>query len=165
MASIPTRRSYEAAVLLVALDPTARRWLDGREASELEGITIADEELAAPTPAPAPAVGEPAAVSSPLEHAVHAADVVVVLTHDLARVDTEAMVRIGDVARASGILLGAVIVSPDARWTDVAAERAATTVREAADSVVVLDDTRFALPFLQVLRGGIRDSDLAGAAS
>lgn len=165
MASIPTRRSYEAAVLLVALDPTARLWLDGRDASELEGITIAGEELAARAPDPALAVAGPTAVSSPLELAVHAVDVVVVLTHDLARVDGDMVVRIGDAARANGILLGAVVVSPGARWTDTAAERAATTVREAADSVVVLDDTRLALPFLQVLRGGARDGDLAEVSS
>lgn len=160
MASIPTRRSYEAAVLLVALDPIARCWLDGRDAAELAGITVAGADLAAP--APSSAAREPAAVSSPLEHAVHAADVVVVLTHDLAGVDGDAVIRIGDAARASGTLLGAVVVSPGARWTDPAAERSAATVREAADSVVVLDDARLALPFVQVLRGGARDGDLAG---
>ncbi|MBP2370673.1 hypothetical protein [Pseudonocardia parietis] len=166
MASIPTRRSYEAAVLLVALDPTARLWLNGHDDSELAGITIAGAELAAPPPDdPAPGAGGPPAVSSPLEHAVHATDVVVVLTHDLAGVDRDMVIRIGDAARANGILLGAVIASPGARWDDPAAERSATTVREAADSVVVLDDTRFTLPFLQVLRGGARDGDLAGAPS
>lgn len=161
MASIPTRRSYEAAVLLVALDPTARRWLDGRDAAELEGITVAGAELATPS-----AVARvPTAVSSLLEHAVHAADVVVVLTHDLAGVDGEAVIRIGDAARANGTLLGAVVVSPGARWTDPAAERSAATVREAADSVVVLDDVRLTLPFVQVLRGGARDGDLAGVST
>ncbi|MBW0102710.1 hypothetical protein [Pseudonocardia sp. KRD291] len=163
MTSIPTRQSYEASVLLVALDPTARLWLDGRDPSELEGITVADDELAVPDTAPA--AGSSAAVSSPLEHAVHAVDVVVVLTHDLARVDGEVVIRIGDAARANGILLGAVVVSPGARWTAAAAERSATTVREAADSVVVLDDMRLVLPFLQVLRGGARDGGLAEVSS
>ena len=160
MPSIPTRRSYEAAVLLVALDPTARLWLAGRDACELAGIAVADGGLVARAPDPAPA-----AVSSPLERAVHAVDVVVVLTHDLARVEADVVIRIGDAARANGILLGAVIVSPGARCDDPAAERSATTVREAADSVVVLDDTRLTLPFLQVLRGGARDGGLAGASS
>ncbi|MDT7708946.1 MAG: hypothetical protein QOG20_4553 [Pseudonocardiales bacterium] len=168
MASISwTRRSYEAAVLLLPLDPAARVWLMGQDAGETEGLVVADERLAQPSgpPDPVPPTGEGVATSSPLEHAVHAADVVVLLAHDLAAVDVEAVVRIGDAARATGTLLGAVVVSPGARWTDPASERSAAAIREAADSVVVLDDGRLALPFLQVLRGGARAVDLVGGSA
>jgi len=104
-------------------------------------------------------------VGNPLEHTVHATDVVVFLTHDLARVDRDSVTRIGDATRANGVLLGAVIVRPGARWDEPEAERSATTIREAADSVVVLGDTRFTVPFLQVLRGGARDGEPAGTQS
>lgn len=168
MASISwTRRSYEAAVLLIPVDGAARSWLAGRAASELEGMAVAGDELTGPPgpPEPVPGGGEGTAVSTPLEHAVHAADVVVVLAHDLARADGAVATRAGDTARATGTLLGAIVVSPGAHWSDPAAQRSAATLREAADSVVVLDDARLALSFLQVLRGGTRDGDLLGAGS
>lgn len=165
MAPIPTRRSYEAAVLLVPLDHTARLWVDGRDDLELAGITVAGSQPAtACTDGAGPDTGGPP-VGNPLEHTVHATDVVVFLTHDLARVDRDSVTRIGDATRANGILLGAVIVRPGARWDEPEAERSATTIREAADSVVVLGDTRFTVPFLQVLRGGARDGEPAGTQS
>jgi hypothetical protein len=165
MASISwTRRSYEAAVLLVPLDPTARTWLTGRGADELAGIDVADVALATSAASSRSAVADDGAVavSGPLEHAVHAADVVVLLAHDLAGADGDVVVRIGDTARATGTLLGAVVVSPGARWSGPAAERSAATLREAADSVVVLTDPRLVLSFLQVLRGGDRDDVSTG---
>jgi hypothetical protein len=156
-----TRRSYEATVLLIPLDPGARAWLGARSQADLDGITIADSGLLAAQqrfrPEPVPTTGEGRAISSPLEHAVHHADVVVLFTHDLAAVDRDAVVHVGDAARLSGTLIGAVVVSPGARWDDADARRAATTVREAADNVVILEDDRFVLTFLQVLRGGARD--------
>lgn len=156
-----TRRSYEATVLLVPLDGAARAWLDGQGDDDdgLAGIRVAGPDLLAvrPRPEPVPASGEGRAVSSPLEHAVHEADVVVMFTHNLAEVDGAEVVRIGDAARMSGKLLGAVIVSPDARWDTPEAHRAATALREAADNVVILKDDRFVLSFLQVLRGGPRE--------
>lgn len=158
-----TRRSYEAAVLLVPLDPRARTWLADQEGSELEGIRVAEPGLVRGSQERRHDGDRDVAVSSPLEHAVHASDVVVVLTLDLAGADDVAAVRVADAARADGILLGAVIVSPGARWTDPAAEHAAGVVRDSTDSVVVLADTRFVLPFLQVLRGGTRDDETAGA--
>ena len=165
-----TRRSYEATVLLIPLDPAARTWIDTRDPAALEGITVADAGLLArqdgfrPEPVPASGQGgEGTATSSPLDLAVHEADVVVVLAEDLAAVDGDAVVHIGDAARATGTLLGAVIVTPDARWSGAAAHQAATTIREAADNVILLKDPGLALAFLQVLRGGTRDAELAGA--
>lgn len=153
-----TRRSYEATVLLVPLDDAARAWLDaqGHGDDGLAGIRVAGTDLLAvrPRPEPVPAAGEGRAVSSPLEHAVHEADVVVMFTHDLAAVDRDEVVRIGDAARMSGKLLGAVIISPGARWEAAEAHRSATALRESADNVVILKDDRFVLSFLQVLRGG-----------
>lgn len=161
------RRSYEATVLLVPLDPTARGWLLRQDPAALEGITVADADLLPShdrlRPEPVPARGEGTAVSSPLDHAVHDADVVVLLAHELTAVDGRSVVAVGDAARATGTLLGAVVVSPDARWAEPAAHHAATTIREAADNVVILKDSRFALPFLQVLRGGARDAEPAGS--
>lgn len=162
-----TRRSYEATVLLIPLDSAARSWLGARSGADLEGITVAGEELLdAHTrfrPEPVPATGEGRAVSSPIDHAVHDADVLVMLTHDLTAVDRDAVVQISDAARLSGTLLGAVVISPGARWDQPAAHQAATTIREAADNVVILKDPRFLLAFLQVLRGGARDGSPAGA--
>lgn len=157
-----TRRSYEATVLLLPLDRAARAWLDARGDGDddgLTGIRVADAGLLAvrPRPEPVPVAGEGRAVSSPLEHAVHEADVVVMLTHDLAAVDGAEVVRIGDAARMSGKLLGAIIVSPGARWDTPEAHRSATALRETADNVVILKDDRFVLSFLQVLRGGPRE--------
>jgi hypothetical protein len=160
------RRSYEAGVLLIPLDPDARVWLDARGAGELDGIAIADERLLAAQqrykPEPVPATGAGRAVSSPLEHAIHDADVVVLLTHDLARIDRRAVAEIGDTARSSGKLLGAVVVSPGARWEEPEAHRSATTIREAVDNVVILEDDGFVLAFLQVLRGGTQDGSVGG---
>jgi len=156
-----TRRSYEATVLLIPLDRGARAWLGGRGGGDLDGIRIAGEDLLAAQhrfrPEPVPAAGEGRATSGPLDHAVHDADVVVLFTHDLAAVDRDAVVQVGDAARLSGTLLGAVVVSPGARWADPEAHRSATVLREAADNVVILKDDRFVLAFLQVLRGGARD--------
>lgn len=132
-----TRRSYEATVLLIPLDRDARAWLGTRTGGDLDGIRIAGER--------------------PPDHAVHAADVVVLLVHDLAAADRDAVVQIGDAARLSGTLLGAVVVSPGARWEDPGAHRSAAAIREAADNVVILKDDRFVPAFLQVLRGGPRD--------
>lgn len=160
-----TRRSYEAAVLLIPLDPGARAWSLTRGEDDLEGITVAGAQLLAEQSRfrsePVPETGEGLAVSSPLEHAVHAADVVVLITHDLAAVEHETVVQVGDAARASGTLLGAVVVSAGARWQGPAELATAAVVRESADNVVILRDDRFVLGFLQVLRGGARDGEPA----
>lgn len=162
-----TRRSYEATVLLIPLDGPARGWTHLHD-DDLEGIRIADLDLLSAHqrfhPGSVPASGEGAAISSPLDHAVHDTDVVVVLTHDMTSVDRSAIVQIGDAARSTGKLLGAVVVSPDARWAEPAAHATATTLREAADNVIILKDSRLVPAFLQVLRGGAREEQPAGAA-
>lgn len=167
------RRSYEATVLLVPLDPEAWAWLAARRNDELDGIFTADtgwlEEQARARSEPVPETGEGRAVSSPLDHAVHDADVVVLFTRDLTAVDGAAVVQVGDTARSSGTLLGAVVVSRDARWEQPSEMATAAVIRDAADNVVILRDDRFVLGFLQVLRGGARDElsavDLRGARS
>ena len=162
-----TRQSYEATVLLIPLDAAARGWTHEHR-GDLEGITVADHDLLSAHrqfhPQPMPASGEGTAVSSPLDHAVHDADVVVVLTHDMTSVDGCSVVQIGDAARSTGKLLGAVVVSPGARWSEPTAHRTATTLREAADNVIILKDSRLVAAFVQVLRGGARDEQVAGAA-
>ncbi|MDT7654597.1 MAG: hypothetical protein QOI36_6003 [Pseudonocardiales bacterium] len=162
-----TRRSYEATVLLIPLDPAARTWIDTREAVALDGITVADAGLLARQdgfqPEPVPATGEGTATSSPLDLAIQDADVIVVLCQDLTAVDIGTVVHIGDAARATGTLLGAVIVTPDARWSGHTAQQVATTIREAADNVILLKNPALALAFLQVLRGGTREAEPAGA--
>lgn len=166
------RRSYEATVLLVPLESEARAWIAARDEDDLEGIIIADrgllDEQAQLQSEPVPETGEGRAVSSPLDHAVHDVDVVVLFTRDLAAVARDAVVHVGDTARSSGTLLGAVAVSPNARWDQPAEMATAAVVREAADNVVILRDDRFVLAFLQVLRGGARDepssAEVRGAA-
>jgi hypothetical protein len=168
-----TRRSYEATVVVIPLDPDARAWLDARSRDDLAGIVVAGEDLLDEQSRfrsePVPATGEGRAVSSPLDHAVHDADVVVLFTHDLAAVAHDVVAQTGDAARASGTLLGAVVVSTGARWEHPAELATAAVVREAADNVVILRDDRFVLAFLQVLRGGARDgaapADLLGTAT
>ncbi|MFI5610256.1 hypothetical protein [Amycolatopsis sp. NPDC051903] len=156
------RRSYEAGVLLIPLDDDARAWATARTGRELAGITAADAFLLSAQesfePEPLPVTGEGHAVSSPVERAVHEADVVVLFAHDLAAVDRGAVGAIGDAARLAGKLLGAIVVSPGARWAEPAAHRAVTAIREAADNVVILKDDTFVTAFLQVLRGGARDT-------
>ncbi|MET7991740.1 hypothetical protein ABZU76_12595 [Amycolatopsis sp. NPDC005232] len=163
------RRSYEAGVLLIPLDAAARAWADARAGTGLAGITVADELLLDSQqrfePEPLPATGEGRAVSSPVERAVHEADVVVLLAHDLPEVDRTAVGVIGDAARSAGKLLGAVLVSPGARWEDPAAHLAVAAIRESADNVVILKDDAFVTAFLQVLRGGARDGELTGGAA
>lgn len=160
-----TRRSYEAAVLLIPLDRDARAALDARGDDALVGITIGDAALLTERPDDVAHLGQDDASSTPLELAVHEADIVLVHTHDLSEVDRAAVARIGDAARSTGKLLGAVVVSPQLNWSDAASYDAATTLREVADNVVVLSDVSLAVPFFEVLRGGTRDGELAGAAS
>lgn len=162
-----TRRSYEATVLLIPLDAEARTWIDTQGATALEGITVADAGLLARQdafqPQPVPATGEGTATSSPIDLAIDDADVVVVLCRDLPAVDVQTVMSIGDAARVAGTLLGAVIITPDARWSGHAAQRGATAIREAADNVILLKDPALALAFLHVLRGGTHDGELARA--
>ncbi|MEV6899208.1 hypothetical protein [Amycolatopsis sp. NPDC051372] len=162
------RRSYEAGVLLIPLDADARAWAESRVATGLAGITVADEPPHSQQrfePEPLSATGAGRAVSSPVEQAVHEADVVVLLALDLPKVDRAAVGEIGDAARPAGKLLGAVLVSPGARWEDPAAHLAVAAIRESADNVVILKDDAFVTAFLQVLRGGARDDELAGGAA
>lgn len=156
-----TRRSYEAAVLLVPLDADAQTWVNGHIDDAMDGISVAGASVLRAqqrfAPAPVPATGEGRAVSSPLERAMHEADVVVLLTLNLGAIDGEVLAQIGDAARLAGKLLGAVVVSPGARWDEPAAHRSASAIRESADNVVILKDDRFVLAFIEVLRGGTRE--------
>jgi hypothetical protein len=144
-----TRRSYEAAVLLVPLDPQARVALNG-QAAALDGITVAPREL-------------PGSQDGRLEQAACRADVVVLLAYDLAAVDPAVVARLDSAAHRAGASVGAVVISPDRRWSDPAAQRGAVTLREASDTVLVLGDLALAMAFVQVLRGG-RGPALAGQA-
>ncbi|MGW2340518.1 hypothetical protein [Streptomyces sp. NPDC001661] len=142
MSTFPwTRRSYEADVLLVPLDPTARASLTALR-DELPGITVAEDRP--PTDV--------------LPRDVERADVITLLVRDLAAVDHATVVRLGEAARAAGTLLGAVVVTPDLGWSGDQENAAAAVVREHADTVVVVPDMPPVLHLLQVLRGGSRDT-------
>ncbi|MEB8338320.1 hypothetical protein [Streptomyces endophyticus] len=136
-----TRRSYEADVLLVPLDPTARASLSALR-DELPGITVAEER-------------PPADV---LPQDVERADVITLLVRDLAAVDHATVARFGEAAHATGTLLGAVVVTPGLAWSGGKENAAAAMVREHADTVVVVPDMPPVLHLLQVLRGGSRDT-------
>lgn len=138
-----TRHSYEASVFLVALDGRARSALDGPAAEHLSGITIASADL-------------PESDDGHLEKAAASADMVIMLSYDLALVDSAVVARLVSAAYAAGAPLGAVIIAPDRRWTEPEAQRGAVILREASDTVVVLGDLAPAIAFLQVLRGGSR---------
>lgn len=136
-----TRRSYEAAVLLVPFDGRARAALDGPAAAALDGITVAPPSDRSP---------------DDLDEAASQADMVIVLSCDLSGADPAAVARLGAAARGGGATLGAIVVTPGRRWTEPAAQRGMVALREAADTVVVLGDLASAIAFVQVLRGGSR---------
>lgn len=136
-----TRRSYEADVLLVPLDPTARATVTALR-GELPGITIPDDRLPADT----------------LRQRATGADVITLLVRDLAAVDHDSVAALGAAARAGGTLLGAVVVTPGLAWNGAAEDASAAVVREHADTVVVVPDMPPVLHLLQVLRGGTRDT-------
>jgi hypothetical protein len=147
-----TRRSYEAAVLLVPLDHRARAALNGQPVTALDGITVTPHELTG-------------SQDGRLEQAARRSDIVVLLACDLAAVDPAVVMRLDIAAHRTGASLGAMIITPDRRWSDPAAQRGAVTLREAADTVVVLGDLGLATAFLQVLRGGSRPEAVAGAGA
>lgn len=137
-----TRRSYVADVLVVPLDPTAREDLTVRRDS-LTGVTVADSDE----------------LDDGLKEAVNRADAVVLLTGDLSLVDHAAVAALGESARSTGTLLGAVVLAPDLSWTGPGEHASAAVLREHVDTVVVLRDVPPVLHFLQVLRGGTRDGE------
>jgi hypothetical protein len=92
---------------------------------------------------------------------VQDADMVVLLAHDLGVVDDSAVIEICDAARARGRLIAAVIVDAELSWRGEAARRSAVVIREAVDSVVVLRDIKLAGAFIDVLRGGDRETAAA----
>lgn len=144
-----TRRSYQADVLLVPLEPRSRAAVQGPAPLDaLDGITIAG------TDTPVGDTGPRGATSRP--------DVVVMLTHDLAAVDPGLVTRVGTSARASGALVGAIVISPDRSWHGPEARRTAAELRAAADTVVVLTDMSPAAALLSVLRGGPQTAGTAG---
>lgn len=135
------RRSYEADVLLVPLDPTARTSITALR-GELPGITLAED----------------GSFTDTLRECVARADVVTLLVQDLAALDHDTVTRLGEAARATGTLLGAVVVTPDLAWSGAEEDAAAAVVRENADTVVIVRDMPPVLHLLQVLRGGSRDA-------
>ncbi|WAP53815.1 hypothetical protein [Streptomyces sp. S465] len=134
-----TRRSYEADVLLVPLDPAARTSAAAL-IDQLPGITVAD--------------GAPLADE---QEYLERADVITLLVRDLAAVDHDTVIRLGHAARDTGTLLGAVVVTPCLAWSGADEDAAAAVVREYADTVVIVRDMPPVLHLLQVLRGGSRD--------
>ncbi|MET7845716.1 hypothetical protein ABZT45_45885 [Streptomyces sp. NPDC005356] len=136
-----TRRSYVADVLVVPLDPTAREDLAARRDS-LTGVTVDSDEL-----------------DDGLRKAVERADAITLVTCDLSLVDHAAVAALGEAARAAGILLGAVIVAPGLSWSSDDEYASAAVLREYVDTIAVLRDLPPVLHFLQVLRGGTRDSE------
>ncbi|BCL23968.1 hypothetical protein ACPCBX_04285 [Streptomyces tuirus] len=145
-----SHRSYRADVLLVPLEPRSRAAvLNPAPHDALDGIVIAGPDT------PSAGTGSaPGGLSRP--------DVVVMLAHDLAAVDPGLVTRLGISARASGALVGAIVISPDRSWHGPQARRTATELRATADTVVVLADMAPAVALLRVLRGGPRTADTPG---
>ncbi|MFD7444424.1 hypothetical protein [Streptomyces sp. NPDC059909] len=137
-----TRRSYVADVLVVPLDPTALEDLAARRDS-LTGVTVADSDE----------------LDDGLREAVERADAITLVTCDLSLVDHAAVAALGEAARAAGILLGAVVVAPGLSWSSGDEHESAAVLREYVDTIAVLRDLPPVLHFLQVLRGGTRDSE------
>ncbi|MEV4784235.1 hypothetical protein AB0K53_02040 [Streptomyces tuirus] len=152
-----SHRSYRADVLLVPLEPRSRAAvLNLAPHDALDGIVIAgpDTPSAGPDTPSAGTGSGPGGLSRP--------DVVVMLAHDLAAVDPGLVTRLGISARASGALVGAIVISPDRSWHGPQARRTATELRATADTVVVLADMAPAVALLRVLRGGPRTADTPG---
>lgn len=130
-----SHRSYRADVLLVPLEPRSRTAVTSPAPHDaLDGITVSGTDT-------------PWAVRT-------CPDVVVMLTHDLAAVEAGLATRVGASARASGALVGAIVISPDRGWHGSEARSAAAELRAAADTVVVLSGMSPAVALLRVLRGG-----------
>ncbi|MER7868007.1 hypothetical protein ACWDTQ_01070 [Streptomyces cellulosae] len=131
-----SHRSYQADVLLVPLEPRSRTAVTSPAPHDaLDGITVSGTD-------------------TPLGGTDSRPDVVVMLTHDLAAVEAGLATRVGASARASGALVGAIVISPDRGWHGSEARSAAAELRAAADTVVVLSGMSPAVALLRVLRGG-----------
>lgn len=157
-ATVPTRRSYEAAILLVVLDDRARAVLARRPSSDLEAVDVLDDLTGLVGALDGADGSDRPGPSSALETRVHAADMVVLLVGDLAAADTDAALAVCDTARAVGrpcVVVGLDHDAPTRPSPD--ADRAAVLLREAVDTLVAVRDPDLALGFVDVLRGGSRD--------
>ncbi|GLZ06597.1 hypothetical protein Acsp03_40630 [Actinomadura sp. NBRC 104412] len=172
----PARRVYEARVLIIPHGPSAlaaeaemrELGLDGvmslhpgDDAHGSAGLRVrplSNDGWA--RPAPVDRVGD----------AVAGADIVVLFAADLAEVDTAACHAAADAARAEGALIAALIVRPDATGGTAADTTGGATdgtmggtaamaaLRAAADMVVIVRGPGSASAFLDVLRGGRRET-------
>ncbi|MFC6066554.1 WXG100 family type VII secretion target [Streptomyces ochraceiscleroticus] len=109
----------------------------------LTGVTLADSDK----------------LDDGLREAVERADAITLVTCDLSLVDHAAVAALGEAARAAGILLGAVVVAPGLSWSSADEHASAAVLREYVDTIAVLRDLPPVVHFLQVLRGGTRDSE------
>ncbi|MGW6659656.1 hypothetical protein [Rhodococcus sp. NPDC055024] len=159
------RASYEATVVLIALDERTETWLGTLDASELDGIVVTDMDSVLD------GVGGPRREGpatdgggTPVRGAWPDADAVVLLTRDPGGCDRGDVNMLGALARQSGMLVAAIVLHDSATVREHAALRSLASIREAADNVILPADDRSVVPFLKVLRGGTIEDNVMGWA-
>ncbi|WP_395105420.1 hypothetical protein [Actinomadura sp. SCN-SB] len=160
----PARRVYEARVLIIPQGPSALAAEAEMRELGLDGVMSLHPEAGAngssglrirplssggwARPAPVDRVGD----------AVAGVDIVVLFAADLAEVDAAACHAAADAARAEGALIAALIVRPDVAGGAMGGTAAMAALRAAADMVVIVRGPGSAAAFLDVLRGGRRET-------
>lgn len=169
-----TRRSYEAHVLLVPLGAGAVRLQDAFTARGIEGVMTTTTARGSNDPAAEEGSGGAGGAGlrsvplgghgwrPPSDHRdcaalVRDADMVVLLATDLTEVPTALCTAAADAARAEGALIAALLVGTGT-WDTPRGNTAMAALREAADMLVSVRGPELAAPFLDVLRGGARES-------
>lgn len=164
------RRSYEAHVLLVPLSADAIRTERAMAARGLDGVMTV-RGVPAPT---SPDRGQhlfdtvalghqgwrAAAGGITVHELVNNADMVVLLASDLAEVPPWLCLTVAEAARDNGSLIAALVVG-SRNWDTPRGNAAMAALREAVDMLVVVRGVDLAAPFIDVLRGGARDSATA----
>ncbi|MQA97653.1 MAG: hypothetical protein GEV11_24635 [Streptosporangiales bacterium] len=162
------RRFYEARVLVIPHGPSALATEADMRELGLDGVMT----LHPPAADAGGSTGHrlrplansgwaPPTTVDRLGDAVTGTDIVVLLTADLAEVDAAACHIAAEAARAKGAMIAALVIRPDPAGT-AAGDTAMAALRAAADMVVIVRGPGLAGAFLDVLRGGRRETATAG---
>jgi hypothetical protein len=158
------RRFYEARVLIVPHGPSALAAEAAMRTLGLDGVMTVHP----------PAAGLPGLRLRPLADggwtgsaavdrvgdAVTGADIVVQLAADLAEVNATLCHDAAGAARESGALISALVIGQGAAGT-AAGNTAMAALRAAVDMLVIVRRPELAASFLDVLRGGRRETAMA----
>lgn len=156
------RSSYEASILLVPTDSTAEAVIDDMGDAGLVGVARLD---ALPSDRDGHryrvfglgggwAADRP--TSESIDGVMEGADVVVLVGADLKATEIDHIAAVAGAARAAGDLLAGLVVGVPGE--DDAARRSLMALREQVDMLVNVRTLGLATNFVDVLRGGRRES-------